>query len=152
MEQLIIFGAEYLLGGIIAGAVVGIRMYKNLRLKILYAALIALPLGYALARAAGLLFQHHQPFAEQGFEPLVPHAVDNSFPSDHVLMGGIFSSLAFLGDKRFGLALWVLTLLVGLSRMLAGLHYAVDVFVSVVLALLAVGAAWMLLSFTAAGK
>ena len=139
MEPLIIFGATYLVFIIAAVAVVGIFLHTERRLRIFYIALVALPLAYALARVAGMFYSHHQPFAELGFEPLIPHEVDNSFPSDHVVLSGAFASLAFLADRRLGLALWALALLVGLCRMLAGLHWGVDVAVA---ALVAAAAVW----------
>ncbi len=135
MTELIIFGANYLVAIIMLGGAVTLAFAGERRRRLTYVLAIALPLGYALARLAGLFFAHNQPFAVEGFEPLVPHAVDNSFPSDHVALGGIFSSLAFLADRRVGLVLWALTLLVGLSRMLAGLHYGVDVLTAAILAL-----------------
>src|SRR3989344_3320827 len=127
MTPFIIFVAKYLIAAIAGAAAAVVVADKERRIKIVYAALIALPLGYALARLAGLFFAHNQPFAVEGFEPLIPHAIDNSFPSDHVVLGGIFASLAFLVDRKVGLVLWAFTLLVGLSRMLAWLHYGVDV-------------------------
>lgn len=141
MAILVIFGAKYLIYLIVIVAAVAVFFNKEKRLKILYVAIVALPLGYALARLVGAFFSHQQPFAEQGFEPLIPHAVDNSFPSDHTLISGIFASLAFLADRRVGLALWALALLVGLARMLAGLHYGIDIAVAVALAAAAVWAA-----------
>ncbi len=138
MDSLIIFGAKYLIYVIVVVAVAVVLFDKERRLKLGVLALLALALGYALARLSGLFFSHHQPFAEQGFMPLIPHAVDNAFPSDHTLISGVFASVAFLSDRRVGLSLWVLTLLVGLARMLAGLHYGIDVLVAAALSALAV--------------
>ena len=138
MDAVIIFGATYLIVFVALGSALALAFAGERRARLVYTLAVALPLGYALARLAGVFFAHNPPFAEQGFEPLVPHAVDNSFPSDHVVVGGVFASLAFLTDRRFGLALWALTLLVGLSRALAGLHYGIDVLASVLLALAAV--------------
>ena len=135
MTELIIFGAKYLVAPVIVSAAIALSYHKEHRKRLTWTLAIALPFGYALARVAGIFFSHNQPFVVEGFEPLIPHAVDNSFPSDHVLIGGIFSSLALLADRRVGLVLWALTLLVGLARMLAGLHYAVDVLSAAVLAL-----------------
>src|SRR3989338_11102220 len=134
MDQLIVFGAKYLVVFVALGSALVLAFAGERRARLVYTLAIALPLGYALARLAGLLFAHPQPFAVEGFEPLLPHAVDNAFPSDHTLISGIFASVAFLADRRVGLALWVLALLVGLSRMLAGLHYSVDVAAAAVLA------------------
>ena len=140
MESLVIFGAKYLVYVLIALSVLAVVVFKNkeqwFRFGML--ALLALAVGYALARAAGFLFSHPQPFAAEGFEPLIPHAVDNAFPSDHTVIGGVFASVAFLADRRVGLVLWVLALLVGLSRIIAGLHYTVDVLAAAMLAVVAV--------------
>ncbi len=138
MIGLIIFGAQYLIFIIALIAAVHIFLNKERRIKLGILTLLALAIGYALARLAGLLYLHHQPFAVEGFEPLVPHAVDNAFPSDHTLISGVFASVAFLADRRIGLVLWALALLVGLARMFAGLHWGSDVLAAAVLALSAV--------------
>ena len=135
MTELIIFGAKYLVAAIMLCGAVTLAFAGERRRRLTYVLAIALPLGYALARLAGLFFAHNQPFAVDGFEPLIPHNIDNSFPSDHVLIGGVFASVALLADRRVGLVLWALTLLVGFARMLAGLHYGVDVLAAAVLAL-----------------
>ena len=138
MTEFIVFGAKYLVAVVLLGGAVTLAFAGEQRRQFTYVLAIALPLGYALARLAGLFFAHNQPFAVDGFEPLIPHSIDNSFPSDHVLIGGVFASLAFLADRKVGLVLWALTLLVGLSRMLAGLHWGVDIAAAALLALGAV--------------
>lgn len=140
MDEFIIFCAKNLWLLVALGAAAAVVCNKERRLTLGLVALIALPLAYALARAAGMLFAHPQPFAALGFEPLVPHEVDNSFPSDHTLIAGVFASVAFLADKRFGLVLWALTLLVGTARVAAGLHWPVDIAAA---ALVAAGAVWV---------
>jgi undecaprenyl-diphosphatase len=138
MTPLIIFGAKYLFVLVALAGVGVVFRKKEQRLRLGLVALIALPIAYALARLVGVVFTHPQPFAVEGFEPLVPHEIDNSFPSDHVALAGVFASVAFLADRRTGLALWALTLLVGLSRMLAGLHWGVDIVMAAALAVLVV--------------
>jgi len=142
MTALIIFGAKYLIHIVVLGGAVAIAMVGERRKRLTWTLAIALPLGLALARLAGLFFSHHQPFAVEGFEPLVWHDVDNAFPSDHVAVGGVFASVAFLADRRIGLVLWAFALLVGLARMLAGVHYGVDVLAAAILALVAVFVAY----------
>lgn len=151
MTALIIFGAKYLVAIVMLGGAVTLSFAGERRRRLTYLLAIALPLGYALARLAGLFFQHNQPFAVEGFEPLLPHAVDNAFPSDHVAIAGVFASVAFLADRRAGLVLWAFALLVGLARMLAGLHYGVDVLAAAVLALAAVWVARLVLTRLAPG-
>ncbi len=145
MTPLIIFGAKYLIIAVALAGAAAVAFAGERRNRLMIVLVVALPLGYALARLAGLFYAHYQPFAVGGFEPLIPHEVDNSFPSDHVLIGGVFASVAFLADRRVGLVLWVLALLVGLARMLAGLHYGVDVLAAAILAVFAVCAAYWVL-------
>lgn len=131
MTALIIFGAKYLIA--VVALIAAWALWRNaaLRLQLTVVVLISLPFAYALARIAGMLYSHHQPFAELGTTPLVPHEIDNSFPSDHTLFSGVFAFVAWMADRRLGSLAFLLTLLVGLSRMLAGLHWAVDVIAAV---------------------
>ncbi|MSR70691.1 phosphatase PAP2 family protein [Candidatus Kaiserbacteria bacterium] len=143
MTLLIILAAKYLIFIIALGAAAAVGVaVRGGRRELLWVLGVALPLGYALARLAGLFFAHQQPFALEGFTPLIPHDVDNAFPSDHTVIAGVFASVAFLADKRVGIALWVLTLLVGAARVSAGLHYPIDILAAALLALLATLAAW----------
>lgn len=137
MTALIVFCAKYLIAGILAGAAAAAYVRKEWRTKLLLRALVALPLAYGLARLAGILYGHSQPFAELGFEPLVPHETDNSFPSDHTAFGAALSSLVFLADRRLGIILWLLTLCVGAARVAAGLHWTIDIFAAAIIGLLA---------------
>lgn len=141
MTLLIVFCAKYLIYIIALGATAAVLVSPH-RQRLALAAVIALPAAYALARLAGFFFSHPQPFVAEHFEPLVAHVVDNSFPSDHTAIAGVFASVAFLADKRAGLVLWALTLLVGFARVAAGLHYTVDIAASVAIALLAVWAVY----------
>ncbi len=96
-------------------------------------AIVALPLAYALARLAGLFFHHEQPFAALGYAPLIPHEVDNSFPSDHSAAAGAIAGIASLYNRALGVLLWVLAVGVATGRVLSGLHYPVDAVVGLVL-------------------
>lgn len=138
MTALAIFGAKYLVFVVAALAALIVWRDQKSRTRIALIALMALPLGYILVRVVGMFFGHHQPFAELGFEPLVPHDIDNSFPSDHTFVAGAFASLALLSSRRAGLVLWLMALLVGLSRVAAGLHWPEDVFAAALIALVSV--------------
>ena len=147
MTLFTVFAAQYLIYAVALGGALAVGWgVRRGRRELLWIVAIALPLGYALARLAGLFYSHYQPFAEQGFEPLIPHAIDNAFPSDHTVIAGVFSTVAFLADRRAGMVLWAMTLLVGAGRIAAGLHWPIDIVAACVLALLAVAAAERLAS------
>ena len=132
MEFLIIVGAKYLM-------VVLVVMFGTYALcskerdGLLLAAAAVVPLAYLFARVAGLFFAHPQPFAAGGFEPLIPHTVDNSFPSDHAAVGGALAVLAWFYNRPLGFVLEVGVIAVGVSRAAAGLHYTADIAIGLLL-------------------
>lgn len=147
MDALYIFGAEYMIGAVVMGFLwFAFFLPRQQQLRLGVMTLIALPLAWVLARVAGLFFYHEQPFAAQGFEPLVPHEVDNSFPSDHTAMATVFAALAYVYGRWFGIFLAAGTLFIGLSRVMVGLHYPIDILTAVVLGVGAVLVAKLLSS------
>ncbi len=134
MDTLIVFCAKHLL----LVMAIGLAAYwfsspRVGKVELALAALVALPLAYGLARLVGMLFSHQQPFAQFSFEPLIPHEVDNSFPSDHSAAAGALAGLASLYNRMLGILLWVLAVAVAAGRVLSGLHYPVDAIVGLVL-------------------
>ncbi len=70
-------------------------------------------------------------------QPLITHAADNGFPSDHTLLTMTIASILFLYNKRLGIVLAILAVIVGYSRVLAKVHHPVDIFGSIVIAIIA---------------
>lgn len=127
MDTLIIFCAKYLLFVMaIAMAAYWALSPRVNKVELALAAVAALPLAYGLARLAGMLFSHAQPFSVYHYEPLISHEVDNSFPSDHSAAAGVLAGLASLYNRALGILMWVLALGVAAGRVLSGLHYPVD--------------------------
>ncbi len=147
MEMLVIFAAKYLIV-VMALALTGYAYFlpQQERMRLGAMALVALPLVWVLARIAGFFFMHEQPFATGGFEPLIAHEVDNSFPSDHTAIAAALAGLGFLYQRWLGVALAVSALLVGIARIISGLHYPVDIVASVLLGIAAVVIAKMAVS------
>jgi undecaprenyl-diphosphatase len=128
VDFLIIFCAKYLLYiCALALVVYGLRSPRVNRLEFAATVAVALALAYGAARIAGLFFSHIQPFAAEGFAPLIAHEVDNSFPSDHSALAGALAGVASVYNRGLGILLWILAAAVAAGRMLAGLHYPVDV-------------------------
>lgn len=143
-DFLIVFGAEYFvyLAALGLGAYWFYSRYTNAR-ELAIVTLLVLPVAWALARLAGMLISHEQPFAAGGFEPLLPHEVDNSFPSDHAALVGALAGVATLYNRALGILLWMLALGTGVARILAGLHYPQDVVAGLLIGLIsAVAVYW----------
>lgn len=111
------------------------RTYKN-RMMVIQA-ILAFIVAEIIGKVAGQFHANNQPFAVlPNVNKLVNHAVDNSFPSDHTIL---FFSIGFsfwLVHKKTGWIWIMLALVVGISRIWAGLHYPFDVAAGAVIAII----------------
>lgn len=83
------------------------------------------------------VYSHARPFIVTGIPPLFPHAADNGFPSDHTLLTAAIAAGLWKISKPLSVAAWAVALLVGIARVLAGVHWPIDIAGSIVFALLA---------------
>jgi undecaprenyl-diphosphatase len=147
MDALVIFGAKYL----IAVPVLVLLAYlffsrgKKLR-QLLWLSVLSLPAAYALGHLAGLLYSNPRPFVVGHFKPLIEHAANNGFPSDHTLLAATLAMIALYIDLRAGIFLWIAALLIGVSRVAAGVHHALDIVGAMAFAVIAVAASQYLIS------
>lgn len=138
MTQLVIFCAQDLfLLVLLVGAGVFWKVSASNRRTLFLRGLVVLVLGVILAQGGGALWQDPRPFVVHHTRPLIAHAPDNGFPSDHALLtfGCAFLLLPF-SRRAAGIA-GVLALLVGIARVASGLHWPVDIIASVVFAAVA---------------
>ena len=141
-DLLIIFGAKYLFLAIPAGALfIFLRQPASERRRLLFLGATALPVIYVIAKIAGSLYYDPRPFVQTNFIPLVPHGPDNGFPSEHTLFGAAISAVVWMSGRKTGAVLWALTALVGISRVLAGVHHMVDIFGSIAIS---VAVVWLI--------
>ena len=135
MDSIIIFGAKYLyLAVVILALFYLLILPKKESSRVIVAALIALPLSYLVAKGLSALYYDPRPFVVGQFVPLIPHAPDNGFPSDHTLFVSAIAPLTFAFERRLGLALFVVAALVGWSRVGAGVHHLTDILGSMIIA------------------
>lgn len=92
-------------------------------------AAVAVLVGLVFNQVLAHLFTEARPFvAHRGHvDQLLAHAADNSFPSDHTAVGFAVAAGLWWVRRRLSIALGILALIVGLSRVVAGLHYPVDI-------------------------
>ena len=144
MTSAIIFTANYLyLLPVLVFIVYGF-LTKGRREFILLSVLV-LPVSYLLGVLAGHLFYDPRPFVVSHTAPLFPHAPDNGFPSDHALLTGTLAALITAFSAPLGLFMWFLAFLIGASRVLAGVHHALDIIGSFLIAAASTAALWQFL-------
>ncbi|MDB5259473.1 MAG: phosphatase family protein, partial [Candidatus Taylorbacteria bacterium] len=153
MNTLIIIAAKYLF--VVPILIAGIyflkeKSYRNKK-TIMFVA-ISLVATFAVGILANHLFDNPRPFVVGNFTPLIPHAADNGFPSDHTLLLAAISSILYPFSRKLGFISWALTLIVGFARIAAGVHHGVDIAGSIIIAIAVTAIVYMVLRRKASGE
>lgn len=103
---------------------------------------LALAWAFLLDQILNLIFVRNRPFVSHTDVKQLAVTVDcTSFPSSHTIFAfAIATSVCMAGYKKLGVFLYFLALLIGLSRIAAGVHYPSDVIGGMVLGIFA---AWL---------
>jgi undecaprenyl-diphosphatase len=141
MTFLIIFGAKYLVAFVALGAAaLLIKMPGEQQKLYIKRGIIAGILALVLTKLSGALYFDPRPFTH-GVTALIPHAPDNGFPSDHTVLSFLAALLALTVSKRVGGVLLVLSALVGLCRVISGIHSPLDVIAAAAISVVSVALA-----------
>lgn len=130
LDALTIFSAQYaiyVLFGVTALCITHLLYRRQWRPVAYFVA--SLTLSFIILFIASKLFAHDRPFVNHHVTQLIPHAANQSFPSDHST-ASMAMALGLLVFTRFRKTAWLLTCvaaLIGFSRIVAGVHYPLDV-------------------------
>lgn len=107
-------------------ALVMIYQRKDVRNGIMLC--VSMVCAYAINMGIGKFFFRARPFVALHIQPVV-HAItsDKSFPSDHTALSFVLATIIFLYSRKLGMAAFVLAALVGISRVIGGVHYPTDI-------------------------
>ena len=145
MNIIAIIGAKYLfiLSPIIA-LVYWWRSDKAVRKSLAIFGILTLPLAYIVAKIASHFYYDPRPFIVTGIAPLIQHAADNGFPSDHTLLVAAIAAVMTYFNRKWAIWLWIITILVAWARMYVGVHHTVDVTGSIIISILSAGVVYLL--------
>lgn len=131
-EALIIFLAEYLI--FFSALTIPYLWWRREKHSLIRIAVTVI-LAYALSEILKALFYVPRPFIAGGFEPLFPHEPDGSFPSSHVSALAALAGAIFFQERALGIVLVVMAGIMGIGRVLTGVHYPLDIVGGMVLGL-----------------
>jgi len=136
--DLTIFAAKYLvfITAAVALGAVAFALYRQPRREMarwVIAAGITGVMAEVFTQVGAALYNDPRPFAVSHFHPLVTHAADNGFPSDHALLAAfVVVCVVFVRFWVVVPVVAILGVLVDGGRVGAGIHHPIDVIGSTV--------------------
>lgn len=138
MDSIIIFCAKYLfIFVVLLVGLLWLKLNKKNKIELAAAVIIAGVIAVVMDKIAGKLYFDPRPFVTHNIKPLVAHAADNGFPSEHTLFTFTLSMAAYFYSKKIGLAAFILSLAVGVARVAAHIHSPIDIIGGILMGLAA---------------
>jgi membrane-associated phospholipid phosphatase len=128
MDMFIVFCAKYLI--IIVGLFAlsyWLTLPRKQKTEVLIMGAITGIVAFILAKIGSAMFVDPRPFVSDGVTPLFAYTADNGFPSDHTLVGMIITMALLSVSRKWAVNLFVLTIIIGASRVFAGVHHPIDI-------------------------
>lgn len=148
MHELVILIAKYaIVLPVLVGVIVWFRIEKNRRLEMAILMVVSVIVTAACMKLASTLHQDPRPFVRDGVHPYFAHGVDNGFPSDHTAYSAVIAFVVLRYSRLAGVSLAALSLLIGASRVIAGVHHGQDIIGGFLIAAIGVGLSMLLLKF-----
>ncbi|MGW9527683.1 undecaprenyl-diphosphatase [Paenibacillus terrae] len=121
---------------------------NKLNRKMIISAVVSVCLGMGISFIIGHLVYRDRPFVTHAAIQLIKHPANASFPSDHAIGAFALAVTFWLYGKRFRLSWLAVALLIGFSRIWAGVHYPSDIAAGALIGTLcAVSTRYLLLRF-----
>jgi undecaprenyl-diphosphatase len=95
--------------------------------KMIISAVASVCLGMGISFIIGHLVYRDRPFVTHAVIQLIKHPANASFPSDHAIGAFALAVTFWLYGKRFNVFWLAAALLIGFSRIWAGVHYPSDI-------------------------
>ena len=128
IELLVVFMASILIWiEVLWGGITFLKSKQKIKKVLLKNGPLILVCSYVIAFIASIIYDNPRPFIAGGFEPLASNSMDNGFPSDHTLFALIIAFTFLKTHKRLAYTFFMFTLLIGLGRVLAGVHHTIDI-------------------------
>jgi len=89
----------------------------------------------------------------QNFIPLFPYGGYDSFPSGHAGLFGAIAGAIYIFHHRAGFVFFICAILIGIARIIAGVHFPIDIFGGLCIGFIGVQLVyWILLKIGIANK
>lgn len=123
--------------------VVLLRQKRPQQLRFVVFSALSLILTFILVKIAASLHQDPRPFVRDHVVPYFSHAADNGFPSDHTAYSAMIALIILRYSRWLGATLLVVSIIIGSSRVMAGIHHGQDILAGLLVAVIGVGLVWL---------
>jgi undecaprenyl-diphosphatase len=129
MEDLIVmFFASFFIYFIFAGLIVLWFIDGKIKKEQVVHALVACLIAWTVAALIKHFFPTLRPFVINGQEiDVLIRPKDGAFPSEHTVLAFALAVTVFMHDRRIGWWFLLSALIVGISRVIANVHYPIDI-------------------------
>jgi undecaprenyl-diphosphatase len=135
-DVIAIISAEYLfLVSLLVGGTYFLLQFDSEQKKMIILSTIALFISILSIFVLQFIYYNSRPSVVIDFKPLVNHIFNNGFPSIHATLTALIASVMYVFNKKIGLFLLFVSLLVSLSRVYLGLHHFIDIIAGILLAI-----------------
>jgi undecaprenyl-diphosphatase len=128
MDALIKFCAKYLFIFVVLIFVYAwLKADRRYKTRMGMAVVLAGIVASIVDKVAGKLYYDPRPFVTHNVTPLIAHAADNGFPSEHTLFTFTIAAVLYFYRPKLSYLAFGLALLVGLGRVAAHVHSPIDI-------------------------
>lgn len=113
--------------------------------KIIFHMLLAVLVSFTTSVIIKFFFNIPRPFVIYGLEPIIKHAPNSSFPSNHATISFAIAATLLLYNKKIGILALLVACGICVMRIAAALHYPIDVFFGAGIGTLAAILLWCIL-------
>jgi undecaprenyl-diphosphatase len=133
-----IVGEYFVLLSVVIVGVYWLRAKVSVKISLTWQLVAGGVLALVLSAIASRLYYDPRPFVTHHLTPIIPHAADNGFPSDHAMFTSLLAFTMALYSRRTAIVLLVIALLVSWARVAAHIHNPIDIVGSFVIAAVSV--------------
>ncbi len=134
LDAFMIFSAQFI---ILAAPLALLILWFRKERKFTAFVMLDIAISLLVSIIIGHLYYIPRPFVMNLTTPLIHHAPDSSFPSEHtVIMLSLALPFFFFRRYRWGTILLLLSILVGFARIYCGVHYPFDILGSFLVSLI----------------
>ncbi|TSD02740.1 MAG: Bacitracin transport permease protein BCRC [Parcubacteria group bacterium Athens0714_26] len=126
LDDLIIFFGTYLAYILVAVFLIVVIRDKNWKMLFISAASVFLS-RLVVTELIRFFYFLPRPFVNNTIYQLISHDASGSFPSGHAAFFFALAMVIYFFHKKWGMVFFVCALLMGMARIVAGIHWPIDI-------------------------